>query len=261
LSTKITVTALNRQTKKKKLEKMKHERRPSLTLSDSGNDMVTRRESLATTDLFTQFARRPSWIAGESGSSLESEFNAALAFTPRGVSSTVADATGNGLATTSMDSADSAQANSTSVPDIERRPSSWHFLNQFDTLLAQELAEMGDTTTGGGDGIGAPPPLPPVEENNSNNDIDNPSNNYSGSDRFSALIKESFKTWDPRSSNFSQDSILPARRSAILRDPMRTSGQTSLRRATNSMRLSDISMAAAEFLQDVDWGASESLYE
>lgn len=41
------------------------QRRPSLTLSDSGNETEMRRSALESTELFKQFARRPSWLIGE----------------------------------------------------------------------------------------------------------------------------------------------------------------------------------------------------
>lgn len=40
-------------------------RRPSICMSDSGHESDLRRSELATTNMYANFARRPSWIAGE----------------------------------------------------------------------------------------------------------------------------------------------------------------------------------------------------
>jgi len=66
------VTAINRQNKEQQqLGQQQHVRRPSITLSDSGNEAVHRKSTVNTAHHFVEFARRPSWIAGESSSSSE----------------------------------------------------------------------------------------------------------------------------------------------------------------------------------------------
>jgi len=52
-------------------EEPKHQRRPSLALSDGGNETEMRRSALESTTLFKAFARRPSWIVGEDASAWE----------------------------------------------------------------------------------------------------------------------------------------------------------------------------------------------
>ena len=72
------VTALKQKSQKSQQQELHevvggemHQRRPSLTLSDSGNETEMRRSALESTTLFKAFARRPSWIVGEENGNWE----------------------------------------------------------------------------------------------------------------------------------------------------------------------------------------------
>lgn len=94
-----------------------HVRRPSTTLSDSGNEADHRKSEVKTAHHFVEFARRPSWIAGESSSSNEMvEGTPMMIPGPHGF-------------------------------ETERKRSSWDFLDNFDYYVDQPHM-MGDSAQG-----------------------------------------------------------------------------------------------------------------
>lgn len=209
------VTAINRQTKKSRQEfdptPNTHVRRPSITHSDSGHEAGLRRMSLDSTAMYQAFARRPSWVAAE-GTNL-------------------------------IQQAESMEGVVVSVPNvdspIERRPSSWeYFDNYVDHCMENEIEpplsnEMDDQMAivsedqrasdwafvSEGHSVGR------VSEDQLHEPLDR-----------SALLRGSMHSWDPRVS-MGSESILSVHRSAF-------SSGTTLRRTSNSLKISNISVQA-----------------
>lgn len=198
------VTAINRQNRESEQKGGQHVRLPSITMSDSGNEAEHRKNAVKTAHVFEKFARRPSWIAGESSSSNEMVEGMP---TPQGF-------------------------------DMERRRSSWDFLDNFDYYIDNGID--------------------PMQSNNSVIDMSAARVSDDISDRMdvspSDLMKDSLMSFDPRVSGASSVFMSSARagsarESTSIRAPggngrdnsMRMSGGSTLRQATNSLRVSDMS--------------------
>lgn len=229
-------------------QQQQQQRRPSVTLSDSGNEAQWQRGSLSesTAAVYSAFVRRPSWIAGESIHLVESEMDTSALEPPP-------------------------------VPPhgypVERRGSSWEFLDTFDYYIENEidpsqsinsiinnnnkLNNMNDVPMAVCENINnssssLPPPttaadadaaLVAVDEDRrpayyktSSTTSSNNNNSNRVLDR-SGMLKSSVKTWDPRLSGNSS-SFLSVRRSTMSSG----TGTSTLRRMTNSLRMSDLSM-------------------
>jgi hypothetical protein len=175
------VTAINRQIKKE--QECRHNRRPSITYSDSGNETGLRRSSFESTVLHTTFARRPSWIAIATESNNYDQMEGIVP-EPDGF-------------------------------EVEQRKSSWDDSGINQTSAAR-VSEEASASVVSDEQI---PVLDRIE-----------------------LLNTSVQTWNPRPSTSSSD-LLSVHRSIM-------SSGTTLRRMTNSFRISDLSMT--EFLDGVD---------
>jgi hypothetical protein len=247
------------------VSKQQHIRRPSLALSDSGNEAEERRMSLDTTSILGEFARRPSWVAG-SDTTIRTD-------------DAVMDGYGNDFPTVTAEDNDvlneipvmPAPANDP-LSTQSRRKSTWDYFDTLDYYIDHDMDSIGNkdakyyamrsmsSTT-------ETPVVPIVSEDlmntknrllgaevttdmgtNSNNPL-TPRNNEKGVDKsitmtdvgawnpllskgqIEKLLQESVQTWDPRfSSNMS--GVTTVRRSAM-------AGGTTIRRYSSSLKLSD----------------------
>jgi hypothetical protein len=240
------VTAFNRQNKKLgenvKLEELEPNRvhiplarRGSLALSDSGNEGEQRRMSLDTTPLISSFARRPSWVAMQETTLLDGIDETPMPPPPPPQALHPPQQSSLQLLTPQQ------QEQMEHMGDVpseltrpigrtrERRRSTYEYLEKFDFYVAPnpEFEQSFSSVDAGAmdmEGSVAEAEAEDVYPTASNPSIDR-----------SSLFRNSLQTWDPRASS-SSSSILSVRRSAM-------SGGTTLRRLTNSRRISDITMS------------------
>jgi hypothetical protein len=221
---------------------MMHTRRPSVALSDSGNEAELRRMSLDTTALFGEFARRPSWIAGEN----EME---------------VVTLEGDDIPS------DMPQipAGSTTPGGNTRRMSSYDFLDTFDYYIENDMdlpltqsngsnsdvppaAVVSNSTkpTSSSPSTASTPAIPPQTRGM------DPRQSLTVADlqahTVSHMMNDSVQTWDPRSSQH-MSSIITVRRSAM-------SGGTTLRRLTNSFSRQSV----LEMLDGMDFSEDSDIF-
>jgi hypothetical protein len=246
------VTAFNRQNKKLgenlKLEELEPNRvhiplarRGSLSLSDSGNEGEQRRMSLDTTPLISSFARRPSWVAMQESALLDGIDETPMPPPPPQVTSQHPPSPPQQpppsqrheqLETQRMGHMDDVPSELTRPigrTRERRRSTAYEYLEKFDFYVAPnpEFEQSFSSVDAGAmdmDGSVAEAEADDVYPTASNPSIDR-----------SSLFRNSLQTWDPRSSS-SSSSIMSVRRSAM-------SGGTTLRRLTNSRRISDITMS------------------
>jgi hypothetical protein len=237
------VTAFNRQNKKlgenSKLEELEPNlvhiptRRPSLALSDSGNESEQRRMSLVTTPVISSFARRPSWVAGQETDLLEGAFEHEEK-KPAALQQPQEQQQQQNQQQSMEGGMEGVVPTSPPGRSRERRRSTYEYLEKFDFYVA--------------------PAAPDIEQSFSSIDGDAAMDGSIAEDVYplpsvdrSALFRNSVQTWDPRASS-SSSSILSVRRSAM-------SGGTTLRRLTNSRRISDITMS--ELMMDGEFTAHD----
>ena len=261
-----------------------HIRRPSLALSDSGNEAEERRMALDTTSIHGEFARRPSWVAS---SDITIRTDVA-----------VMEGYDNNLHAGSAEDDDVLGE----IPDIStlkkrsfntqaRRVSSWDFLDTFDYYIDHEadyfankdpkslaMRSLSTSTEKTQTSL-----IPMVSEGptylknslsgggivpgmNSNNVIDQSQgrrhekgiqqsitmsdlgawNPLLSKGQIDHMLQESVQSWDPRLSN-NMSLVTTVRRSAM-------AGGTTIRRCSNSLRLSDRTMQS--ILNGMDFGDS-----
>lgn len=256
----------------------KHIRRPSLALSDSGNEAEERRMSLDTTLIHGQFARRPSWVA--SSESTARTDDAVM----EGYSHHV-HAGGD----EDNDVLGEIPVISTPAKNLlytqKRRISSWDFLDTFDYYIdhdvdsvvakdpkysamrsmstSSEITPIPTTSpkhslTGGGivpdmiasniiDHSQGHRHEKGIQQSITMTDVGawNPRLSKGQIDK---MLQESLQSWDPRlSSSLSTSNITTVRRSAM-------AGGTTIRRYSSSLKLSDRTIES--ILNGADFGDS-----
>jgi hypothetical protein len=233
-------------------DRMTHSRRPSIALSDSGNEADLRRMSLDTTALFGEFVRRPSWIAGENESAMDV------------------------IAVEDDDVPGELPPMPTRGSHPERRISSSDFLDAFDYYIEHDIdLPFNSSSRSINEMIERknPPTTPPISDSTTplhsqgfrrpysrNTSIvmdqsDHRRESMTVADlqahsllQAQSMLHDSVHTWDPRlSSNLS--SLMTFRRSAM-------SGGTTIRRLTNSFRHSSIE----ELMDGIDFSEDSSVF-
>jgi hypothetical protein len=204
------VTAINRQNRQMEREQH-HVRRPSITLSDSGNEAEHRKSTVNTAHHFVEFARRPSWIAGESSSSSEMVEGVKIP-APQGF-------------------------------DSERRRSSWDFLDHFDYLIDHNIDPMQSNNSV--IDMSAAGTRAPEDKKFEQMDVSHSDLMKTSIMSFDPRLSECssvFMNSARVTSNGGRDSPIRVSGGSSGRDhTMRVSGGSTLRQMTNSLRASDMS--------------------
>ena len=264
-----------------------HIRRPSLALSDSGNEAEERRMSLDTTSIHGQFARRPSWVASSESTTRTDD----------------AVMEGNDINVQAVSAEDCDVLGEIPVMPVpnknllfaqKRRISSWDFLDTFDYYIDNDVDSSASRdanffpmrSMSTSSEITPTSLVPIVSEDatypknsltgsglspgvNANNIIDQSQvrryekvvqqsitmadlgawNPLLSKGQIDKMLQDSLQSWDPRlSSNRSNlNSISTVRRSAM-------AGGTTIRRFSNSLKLSDRTIES--ILNGVDFGDS-----
>ena len=264
-----------------------HIRRPSLALSDSGNEAEERRMSLDTTSIHGQFARRPSWVASsESTSRTDDAVMEGYDINVQAVSAEDCDVLGE-IPVMPV-------PNKNLLFAQKRRISSWDFLDTFDYYIDNDVDSSASRdanffpmrSMSTSSEITPTSLVPIVSEDatypknsltgsglspgvNANNIIDQSQvrryekvvqqsitmadlgawNPLLSKGQIDKMLQDSLQSWDPRlSSNRSNlNSISTVRRSAM-------AGGTTIRRFSNSLKLSDRTIES--ILNGVDFGDS-----
>jgi hypothetical protein len=217
-----------------------HTRRPSVALSDSGNEAELRRMSLDTTALFGEFARRPSWIAGENEMEVVTLEDDDV---PSDMLHMAGGATPGGNA---------------------RRMSSYVFLDTFDYYIENDMDLP--LTQSNGSNSDVPPAavvstmVLPFSSTTSTPAVSPRTNGMDARQSLTVadlqahtvnhMMQDSVQSWDPRSSQH-MSSIVTVRRSAM-------SGGTTLRRLTNSFSRPDRSVL--EMLDGMDFSEDSDIF-
>lgn len=225
-----------------------HTRRPSLALSDSGNEGEQRRVTLDSTELISGFARRPSWVAGQESGSERMEQNHQYHQQQQ-------------QEPLRMDSLRSSEIMSLPQPGRpERRRSSYEYMEKFDFFLANPDMDVFLSDRSNNAFLSERSNMFLSERSNAplvqgvgtdvmDVQVPDPISSVSPNAEDAALFRSSIQTWDPKiSATSGNSSILSVRRSVM-------SGGTTLRRMTNSLRMSNMSMT--ELMADGDLTASD----